>query len=148
MSHLSSTFFHIWVILFLWWWWIWSSIFYKLVVGSRGLIKLRLNSSGRDSSLVVLCVLKYISLVGKHNARQSCWWCREEAHLSNLFTCPVPFVSKRENSYCMATHSSTLAWKIPWMEEPVGLQCMGLQRVGHDWGTSLNKYGAARVAQW
>ena len=32
----------------------------------------------------------------------------------------------------MATHSSTLAWKIPWMEEPVGLQSMGSQRVGHD----------------
>ena len=32
----------------------------------------------------------------------------------------------------MATHSSTLAWRIPWMEEPGGLQFMGLQRVGHD----------------
>ena len=32
----------------------------------------------------------------------------------------------------MATHSSTLAWKIPWMEEPGGLQPMGLQIVGHD----------------
>ena len=32
----------------------------------------------------------------------------------------------------MATHSSTLAWKIPWMEEPGGLQSMGPQRVGHD----------------
>ena len=32
----------------------------------------------------------------------------------------------------MATHSSTLAWKIPWMEEPGGLQSMGLLRVGHD----------------
>ena len=32
----------------------------------------------------------------------------------------------------MTTHSSTLAWKIPWMEEPGGLQSMGLQRVGHD----------------
>ena len=31
----------------------------------------------------------------------------------------------------MATHSSTLAWKIPWMEEPGGLQSMGSQRVGH-----------------
>ena len=30
-----------------------------------------------------------------------------------------------------ATHSSTLAWKIPWMEEPGGLQSMGLQRFGH-----------------
>ena len=32
----------------------------------------------------------------------------------------------------MATHSSTLAWKIPWMEEPGRLQPMGLQRVRHD----------------
>ena len=32
----------------------------------------------------------------------------------------------------MATHSSTLAWRIPWMEEPDGLQSMGSQRVGHD----------------
>ena len=32
----------------------------------------------------------------------------------------------------MAAHSRILAWKIPWMEEPGGLQSMGLQRVGHD----------------
>ena len=32
----------------------------------------------------------------------------------------------------VATHSSTLAWKIPWMEEPGRLQSMGSQRVGHD----------------
>ena len=32
----------------------------------------------------------------------------------------------------MAPHSSTLAWKIPWMEEPGGLQSMGSVRVGHD----------------
>ena len=32
----------------------------------------------------------------------------------------------------MATHFSILAWKIPWTEEPSGLQSMGLQRVGHD----------------
>ena len=32
----------------------------------------------------------------------------------------------------MVTHSSILAWRIPWMEEPDGLQSTGLQRVGHD----------------
>ena len=32
----------------------------------------------------------------------------------------------------MATHSSILAWRIPWMEESGGLQCMGSQRVRHD----------------
>ena len=33
----------------------------------------------------------------------------------------------------MATHSSILAWRIPWTEEPRGLQSMGSQRVGHDY---------------
>ena len=40
----------------------------------------------------------------------------------------------------MATHSSTLAWKIPWTEEPGRLQSMGSQRVGHDWATSLSLF--------
>ena len=38
----------------------------------------------------------------------------------------------------MAPHSSTLAWKIPWMEEPGRLQSTGLLRVRHDWATSLS----------
>ena len=38
----------------------------------------------------------------------------------------------------VATHSSTLAWRIPWMEEPGRLQSTGSQRVGHDWVTSLS----------
>ena len=38
----------------------------------------------------------------------------------------------------MATHSSTVAWKIPWTEEPGRLQFMGSQRVGQDWATSLH----------
>ena len=37
----------------------------------------------------------------------------------------------------LATHSSTLAWKIPWTEEPGRLQSMGSRRVRHDWATSL-----------
>ena len=49
----------------------------------------------------------------------------------------------------MATHSSILAWRIPWTEKPGGLQSMGSQRVGHDWSdlahstvihTSLHRY--------
>ena len=38
----------------------------------------------------------------------------------------------------MATHSSVLARKIPWTEEPGRLQSMGSQRIGHDWATSLS----------
>ena len=40
----------------------------------------------------------------------------------------------------MATHSSTLAWKLPWMEEPGRLQSMGSLRVGYDWATSLSLF--------
>ena len=40
----------------------------------------------------------------------------------------------------MAPHSSTLAWKIPWTEEPGGLQSMGSRRVVHNWATSLSLF--------
>ena len=40
----------------------------------------------------------------------------------------------------MATHSSTLAWQIPWTEEPGRLQSMGSRRVGHNWATSLSLF--------
>ena len=45
---------------------------------------------------------------------------------------------------------NTIAWKIPWTEEPGKLQSMGSQRVGHDWATSLSlsqikKYGKASL---
>ena len=51
----------------------------------------------------------------------------------------------------MATHSSTLAWKIPWIEEPGRLQSMVSQRVGHNWATSVSvsvveNLGASQVA--
>ena len=40
----------------------------------------------------------------------------------------------------MTPHSSTLAWKIPWMEKPDRLQSMGSLRVGHDWAASLSLF--------
>ena len=67
-------------------------------------------------------------------------------HKSILYVCisvptlqigsSVPFFSEK----AMAPHSSTLAWKIPWTEEPGRLQSMGSQRVGHDWATSLSLF--------
>ena len=48
----------------------------------------------------------------------------------------LSWLSKEEKA--MAPHSSTLAWKIPWMEEPGRLQSMGLRRVGHNCATSLS----------
>ena len=49
----------------------------------------------------------------------------------------LQFLSKGK---AMATHSSTLAWKIPWTEEPGGLQSMGSLRVGNNWVTSLSLF--------
>ena len=40
----------------------------------------------------------------------------------------------------IATHSSILAWEIPWIEEPGGLQSMGLQRMGHDCVTNTSTF--------
>ena len=48
----------------------------------------------------------------------------------------------------MAPHSSTLAWKIPWMEEPGGLQSMGSQRVWHNWATSLLYFTCVYIYLW
>ena len=46
----------------------------------------------------------------------------------------------------MATHSSTLAWKIPWIEEPGRLQSIGSQRVRHDWSDLAATAAAAAAA--
>ena len=66
---------------------------------------------------------------------------------SNVFSL-VSFIFKMffDNIYslaqekAMAPHSSTFAWKIPWMEEPGRLQSMGSPRVGHAWETSLSLF--------
>ena len=50
------------------------------------------------------------------------------------------WVYQLSSEEAMAPHSSTLAWKIPWTEEPGGLQSMGSLGVGHDWETSLSLF--------
>ena len=52
---------------------------------------------------------------------------------SSLFLCPSPLLEKE-----LANYSSILAWRIPWTEEPGGLESTGSQRVGRDWATSLH----------
>ena len=77
--------------------------------------------------------------------------------LWNSYFCPLPSLTSRR-TWCfqflrllrvllckpvekaMAPYSSTLAWKIPWMEEPGRLQSMGSPRVGHDWVTSFSLF--------
>ena len=48
----------------------------------------------------------------------------------------------------MATHSSILAWEIPWTEEPGGLQSMGSQRIGYDWVTEHTLTGLQQYKQF
>ena len=70
---------------------------------------------------------------------QQCWKILVSPHpppiLTIFFLVLAILVGVTEKA--MAPHSSTLAWKIPWMEEPGRLQSMGSLRVGHDWATSL-----------
>ena len=52
----------------------------------------------------------------------------------------IGYLSLEVREKTMAPHSGTLAWKIPWTEEPGGLQSMGSLQVGHDWATSLSLF--------
>ena len=78
------------------------------------------------------------------------WWSKERDNPcpGNMITLPVlvfsslklliiKWVATLHFGEGSGTPSSTLAWKIPWMEEPGRLQSMGLLRVGHDWAASL-----------
>ena len=83
-----------------------------------GLISFRMDCLGL---LAVQGTLK--SLLQHHSSKAS------------IHQCSALFMKK-----AMATHCSTLAWKIPWMEEPGRLQSMGSQRVAHDWVTSFSLF--------
>ena len=58
----------------------------------------------------------------------------------------VLFMSPLEKG--MASHSSILAWRIPWTEEPGGLQSIGLQRVRQDWAQLCSRYRATCCKIW
>ena len=61
--------------------------------------------------------------------------------VKSALTVKEKFTIKSQNRVAMAPHSSTLAWRIPWTEEPGGLQSMGSLGVGYDWATSLSCTG-------
>ena len=76
----------------------------------------------------------FCELEGLTSPLGSVCWSVNQAKSTRL-NLRTPFTCKEK---AMAPHSSTLAWKIPWMEEPGGLQSMGSLRVRHDWATSLH----------
>ena len=76
----------------------------------------------------------------------------ETIHRNNFFPCVLLADTGKKGGgrgvrQEMATHSSILAWKILWTEEPGGLQFMGLQRVRHNWATE-HKQGATLNPGW
>ena len=68
------------------------------------------------------------------------FWPREYHELYSRWGCKELNMTIPLGEKAMASHSSTLAWKIPWMEEPGSLQSMGSLRVGHYWATSLSLF--------
>jgi len=76
---------------------------------------------------------------GRDQIANICWIIEKttvpEKHLFLLY-----WLVKGQTKKTMAPHFSTLAWKIPWTEEPGRLQSMGLQRIRHDWVTSLSLF--------
>ena len=100
-------------------------------------------SSVTSASFMFLAGGKTTYLLAKVLSKRDSWTIRTWSHaLFKDLRLPcglffgAPFILEK----AMATHSSTLAWKIPWMEEPGGLQSMGSLRVRHDWATSLSLF--------
>ena len=99
------------------------------------------DSQGKNASMDCHALLQGIfQTQGVNPALLHCRWILY--HLSHqgslcvhiyIFVCVYIYISEK----VMAPHSSTLAWEIPWTEEPGRLQSMGSLRVGHDWATSL-----------
>ena len=83
------------------------------------------------TQLIRIPSLSSSTISGKN---QATLLCQPQSHI--LFM----LISTSLQEKAMATYSSTLAWKIPWMEEPGRLQSMGSLRVGHDRETSLSLF--------
>ena len=87
------------------------------------------------STLIILLILYIVYYIAYYIVHCSH---RIVNYLKSKTVNSVIIASTREKA--MAPHSSTLAWKIPWMEEPGRLQSMGSWRVGHNWVTSLSLF--------
>ena len=75
-----------------------------------------------------------------NNMDRFCKHYTEENKPDTKSTCSFGPIYIKFSEKAMAPHSSTLAWKIPWTEEPARLQSMGSLWVGHDWVTSLSLF--------
>ena len=99
-------------------------------------------SMSAPSLLYVLCFLALIIREGTNKIKQYTQFPITSDLLEDSLemSMKVWVVIAEEMEKAMAPHSSTLAWKIPWTEEPGGLQSMRLLRVRHEWATSLSLF--------
>ena len=101
-----------------------------------------------SSALMIVILEKNKTLINKNLSMQTHWFpmihwetvshknkAWRHSYIWAYYLTPLSFREK-----AMAPHSSTLAWKIPWMEGPGRLQSMVLLRVGHDWLTSISLF--------
>ena len=80
-------------------------------------------------------LIAYIyGLLRWHSSKESTWQCRRHKTWVQFLGWEDPLEKE------MATHSSILAWKIPWTKEPGGLQSMGSRRVQHNWACTHTIY--------
>ena len=86
----------------------------------------------------VLLSLLPICLFSQQKKSPNMIWFSECNMPEDLILQLTLFLDYVQHEFTKAPHSSTLAWKIPWTEEPGRLQSMGSLRVGHNWATSLS----------
>ena len=85
----------------------------------------------------IWCTAKWFSYIYKYTYIQGLpSWLRRGESISNVGDLGSLLGSGRLPGEEIATHSSILAWRIPWAEKPGGLQSMKSQRVGHDWAAN------------
>ena len=121
---------------------------WPLLLKSKNIFKNLIYEAFFYSSLVLLSFTEkkiYIYYLNKLNRdsfvcavlyRELSWWLRWSGiHLPMQGTCVPSWGWEDPMEKGMATHSSILAWEIPWTEEPGGLPSTGSQRIGHDWAT-------------
>ena len=90
------------------------------------------------------CLLESLVAYDDHKLPQG-FWCKKGKETKPAPLGLVLYTKKWLSTFwswgeAMAPHSSTLAWKIPWTEEPGRLQSMGSLKVGHNWATSLSLF--------
>ena len=109
-----------------------------------------------QNSLKYVHILKFEHIFKEYNSHKTLkdlsfhWLIILTLNLNTVLTHIACYIGQRGKNWVsvyslMATHSSILAWKIPWTEERGRLQSMGSERVGHNWVTSLTHCYVLRV---